>query len=93
MKTEMRHAYVLATGIKARCRKTDRHHIDIGDFPMDTNRDEVIEQAKKKLVETMKSTQKASFHWDFCEIEKDGGFDIRTMRLFDQRNERIQLIA
>lgn len=89
MKKPMLSCFVLVTGVKKRCRKTERHHLDLGKFEPGTDRNTLKELARAKVSEEMKAFEPgATLHVNHCEIENEGGFGIISANLFDPRNER-----
>lgn len=74
-------------GIKKRARKTDRHQIKIGTFPIDNipSNDELINLAKNKVKEYIKevTTKEASMQMIFMTI--DG--NIKSFQMFDEKNK------
>lgn len=91
MKIKVKHAYVIATGIKKRCRKVSQEILNIGDFPQDYPKSLAMEKIRETINGAMKSCSKASFHWDNMEIEDADGYAIRSYRLYDPENIRINL--
>jgi hypothetical protein len=77
--------YLVVYGIAARCRKTDRHFIELGNEPETVMEPERIEEqkarARTKLL-TFKTVEKATLHLDVGEL-RDG---LLSFLLLDSRN-------
>lgn len=78
--------YITVVGVKKRCRKSERHHITVGNFPLDVDRAATKEQGIAKLRETMKSFHRAFIHFDYVTIRADHGFTTEEWRPFDTRH-------
>lgn len=85
-KSELK-VYVIATGIKKRCRKASRENISLGIVPLDSDKQALNERAMTLIAETMKSCDKAVIHFDYVETDQDGVFSIMEWQPFDDRHE------
>lgn len=85
MKEQKLNAYVYAVGIKNRCRKPDRHVLNLGDFPTDMPHDLLKARAKGKVIKDMRICQRAVLKIQPVEVENDNGMEIRSIQLFDKR--------
>lgn len=72
--------YVMAVGIKNRCRKIDRHMIKLGNHPLTTDRDALRNTAKREVKSQLKTVNSATIHFDIVEIAD--GFE--TWIMFDK---------
>lgn len=95
MKTPQIKAYVIANGIKKRCRKSDRHMIKLGyfNYPVGENSREFFHDLGLAAVDReMKQTTDAKINLDYVEIDKsEAGFHIETWKPFDERHVSIPL--
>ena len=93
MKLAKRKAYVIATGVKNRCRKTSREMIKLGTFPENADKNEVMALAYDRAQSYMKVIQSASLHWDYVTIETNsGGYDMESWLMFDERHEKLPML-
>lgn len=90
-KTPMRNVYVMATGVKLRCRKEERHMLKLGLFPVDMAHEQAKELGKQKLLTAMRSVRGAYVCLDYVEIENDSGCQIMSQILFDKRHVKLAL--
>jgi len=90
-RTELK-AYVMAKGVKHRCRKNSSELIIIGNFPLGTQFESIKVQALNSVSKAMKSVTSASVHLDLVEIETIDGIDFESWILCDKRHQKQVLI-
>lgn len=90
---QYRRVYIIAHGVKKRCRKEDRHYFKIkGEWQVDLNdydKNKLANLAGNFLGSVMKSWHKGTLHADFTE---SNGHGMETVRLMDPRHVQIRLV-
>lgn len=95
--------YVYVKGVKVRCRKPDRHQLEVGKFPIETDesgtvtnleaiKSEALPKARAlvtKMMKTCLTTPHVTFN--FTTLESHDGYQIIKAQLFDDRNFNIVL--
>ena len=80
--------YVMAEGVKKRCRKTSREMLKLGNFPLDADKELIMEEAKALVMHKMKSCIRASVHFDRVEFfNYENGYHLEQWLMFDPRHE------
>lgn len=84
-------AYIIAHGVKNRCRKVDRHMLSLGEFTLGVARNIPYELAHYEVTNKMKKVVKAYLHLDYIEVDDSRGFTCEIWRPFDERHEKREL--
>lgn len=91
--TELK-AYVIAVGIKKRCRKAERHMLKLGNYPLHTPDAHFMALAATAVAEQMKTTQKTFLYIKNVEIENCGTYQVETVILTgDASEKRIEMVG
>lgn len=92
--TAIRNCYITARGIKKRCRKEDRHYLEMGTYPLETTAEMLEAKARELLAAEMKSVSKAVLHLDYAQeiTETDSNWHSMVCELLDKRNIEHSLV-
>jgi hypothetical protein len=93
MKQEQLKIYVIAHGVRKRCRKQSREMIHVGYAPTDTNKEEWKTKALTLVADVMKECYQASINFDPVTFDTTDGVRFESWRMFDPRSEKMTLIA
>jgi len=90
---QYRRVYIMAHGVKKRCRKEDRHYFRIkGQWQVELNeydKNKLANLAGNFLGSVMKTWSKGTLHADFTESD---GHGMESCLLYDSRNVQIPLV-
>lgn len=93
--TPIMHCYVRVFGVKKRCRKVTTFSLPLGDRPIGTTPDSLVDDAKRAIEDSTKSYAQASIHCDYATLEEyeyDGKIvTSKLCALFDERSTKLQL--
>lgn len=83
-------------GVKKRCRKADRHLLDLGytDYKEELSQEEInalLSKAKASIDVNMKTAERAKLSLMRTELSNDSGINIKTVVLFDKRNKTFDI--
>lgn len=84
--------YVIATGVKKRCRNTERHMLKAGYADIEGfNLQAAINKGLDLVKQEMKSTTKAYLSIDYVELSNERGFSVEEWQPFDDRHKKVML--
>jgi hypothetical protein len=88
MKKSIIYPFIMATGIKKRCRKLERHYLKLPYFDINASDSEILDAAKRELSNSMKSINGAYVVIKNATIENDSGMEILSYCLTGDASER-----
>lgn len=95
----IRDTRILISGIPPRCRKIDRKHVPVGNFPDTMSNDEIRVKCVEKLAEARKGWKSViNCHMfispgviETFQGENEPAYDVKSVMLFDPKEIREQL--
>jgi hypothetical protein len=87
---------VFVVGVKKRCRKVDRHHLNGGYMPYNDgvfDRCEVEQKARDMVDTNMKSANKIHVKLTKVEFKEDNGITIESFLMFDDAHVAFDIAA
>lgn len=85
--------YIMARGIKKRCRKISREMIKLPNQPLTVDKAPFVEIAVRKISEVMKTCDLATLHFDHVEVSEELGYKTSTWQMFDPRHTKLQILG
>jgi len=87
---------VFVVGVKKRCRKVDRHHLNMGYLPYNDgvfDRCEVEQKARDMVDTNMKSANKIQVRLTKVEFKESNGITMESFLMFDDAHVSFDIAA
>ena len=84
----IKYTFVMATGIKKKCRKLERHFLKLLYFDVNIPDSEILEAAREEVSSNMKSVNGAYLVIKNATLENDSGMEILSYCLTGDASER-----